>query len=305
MVDLYSGCGGLSLGFKDAGFDFQLAFDSWLPAITNYKQLVGDHIVQQDLSDEHSTIAAITKLRKTPNLIIGGPPCQDFSSAGKRTEGKNADQTIKFVEVVRAVQPDVFVMENVTLAKKSGAWKHAVSLARDAAYFVEAFDFNAARFDVPQRRHRLFTIGTKTPEVIELFKDRILEIESPHEKTVREERILSIETEGLEFYYRHPRSYERRGVFSIDEPSPTIRGVNRPVPPTYNKHPKNANELAGVDISEVRSLTHEERAQIQTFPRDYVWKGTNTEIEQMIGNAVPVRLARAIAEAINFALENC
>lgn len=100
---------------------------------------------------------------------------------------------------------------------------------------------------------------------------------------------------GIDTYYRHPRSYARRGVFSMDEPSPTVRGVNRPMPSGYKLHHNDpANSLEGI-----RSLTTMERAEVQTFPKDYMWTGSKTEIEQMIGNAVPVNLALYVANAIN------
>ena len=105
----------------------------------------------------------------------------------------------------------------------------------------------------------------------------------------------------LEAYYRHPRNYNRRGIYSLDEPSATVRGVNRPVPPGYKIHP---NDVPVKDLSEVRSLTTNERAQIQTFPADFQWVGGKTAREQMIGNAVPVSLATFIGDALNRFLLN-
>ena len=88
----------------------------------------------------------------------------------------------------------------------------------------------------------------------------------------------------IKFYYRHPRSYARRGIFSIDEPSPIIRGVNRPIPAGYIPHPTDPIK----DLTGIRALTSVERSMIQTFPKDFKFIGTKTSIEQMIGNAVPV-----------------
>lgn len=100
---------------------------------------------------------------------------------------------------------------------------------------------------------------------------------------------------GLEYYYRHPRSYQRRGIFSIYEPSPTIRGVNRPMPKTYKKH--NGDKCAPSE--NVRALTTLERSYIQTFPKGFKFEGTKSNLEQMIGNAVPVKLAQYVANCIN------
>ena len=96
---------------------------------------------------------------------------------------------------------------------------------------------------------------------------------------------------NTEYYYRHPRSYARRGIFSIDEPSATIRGVNRPIPNNYSIHPGDATK----DLSKVRVLTTLERARIQTFPKSFNFSGNKTDLEQMIGNAVPVELAKYVA----------
>lgn len=96
---------------------------------------------------------------------------------------------------------------------------------------------------------------------------------------------------NLEYYYRHPRSYKRRGIFSIYEPSPTIRGVNRPIPKTYQKHQGDA-----CDINEkLRPLTTIERSYLQTFPETFQFKGSKSNLEQMIANAVPVKLAEYVA----------
>lgn len=100
---------------------------------------------------------------------------------------------------------------------------------------------------------------------------------------------------GVNYYYRHPRNYNRRGIFSIDEPSPTVRGVNRPVPAGYKKH---SGDPAEIELSEVRPLTTIERSYLQTFPKNFKFEGTKTNLEQMIGNAVPVNLAEFLASNI-------
>jgi DNA (cytosine-5)-methyltransferase 1 len=100
---------------------------------------------------------------------------------------------------------------------------------------------------------------------------------------------------GLEYYYRHPRSYMRRGIFSIHEPSPTVRGVNRPIPKTYNRHSGDPVEIN----NDLRPLTTIERSYLQTFPENFIFSGTKTELEQIIGNAVPVKLGEFVANCIN------
>ena len=97
----------------------------------------------------------------------------------------------------------------------------------------------------------------------------------------------------MEYYYRHPRSYKRRGIFSVDEPSPTIRGVNRPKPRNYKRH---ARDLIAPDgICNLSSL---ERSLIQTFPPNFIWDESSASTEQMIRNAVPVKLANYVATCL-------
>ena len=105
---------------------------------------------------------------------------------------------------------------------------------------------------------------------------------------------------GFEYYYRHPRNYSRRGIYSIDEPAPTMRGVNRPVPKGYLGHPNDPCPVS----KDLHVLTTKERAKIQTFPDDYIWVGSKTDLEQMIGNAVPVKLGEFVANIMKECLKD-
>lgn len=287
-IDLFSGCGGMSLGFQNAGFEIVAAFDNWKPAIEVYKENFDHPIYDYDISNEASK-QFIIKLK--PNLIIGGPPCQDFSSAGKRddTLGR-ADLTITYAEIVSLAKPQFFVMENVEHIKKSRIFKEAVKILKNAGYGLSIDVLDASYCGVPQVRKRLFMVGILNDTddfLIPYFKKNL----SKDKMTIFDYLGDSF---GVEYYYRHPRSYKRRGIFSIYEPSPTIRGVNRPIPDGYFKHPGDP-----VDVSEnVRPLTTVERSYIQTFPKSFIFKGTKTNLEQIIGNAVPVKLGEFVAHSL-------
>ena len=99
---------------------------------------------------------------------------------------------------------------------------------------------------------------------------------------------------GVEYYFRIPRSYNRRAIFSIYEPCVTVRGVDRPVPKNYKKHPGDLVEIS----NKVRALTVKERSYIQTFPRNFIFEGTKTNLNQMIGNAVPVEMANYVGKVL-------
>lgn len=288
IVDLFAGCGGLSLGFQNAGYEVVAAYDFWLPAVKVYQENFSSHsIYQMDLSD---TDAAVNHIKPfAPDMIIGGPPCQDFSHAGKRLEGKRASLTEAYAKIVSQISPEWFVMENVDRAQQSDAYKAAREILKNAGYGLSEHIYDASLCGVPQKRKRFICIGKKG-EQDGFLEQCILQNEASRPMTMRDYFGNSL---GIDYYYRHPRNYSRRGFFSMDEPSPTIRGVNRPVPQGYTRHPNDPECIDGL-----RPLTTQERAQVQTFPKEFVFKGTKTDLEQIIGNAVPVKLAEFVANRI-------
>jgi len=104
----------------------------------------------------------------------------------------------------------------------------------------------------------------------------------------------------IEYYYRHARNYSRRAIFTVHEPSPTVRGVNRPIPPNYKK-----NHLDSASPAFVRPLTSFERSRIQTFPATWNWghnvRDRNSNVELLIGHAVPVKLSTILGEGMLYA----
>lgn len=293
IVDLFSGCGGLSLGFQKQGFDVVAAFEWWDAAIKCYSQNFNHSVIKMDLSDTETAIEAVKQYQ--PDMIIGGPPCQDFSHAGKRVEADRAELTDAYATIVSNVRPLCFVMENVDRARNSNAYASARSIFKSAGYGLTEVILDASLCGTPQKRKRFICFGMQGKEdgfALDLFNAR----QSDHSMTLREYFGDSL---GFEYYYRHPRNYSRRGIFSIDEPAPTMRGVNRPVPKGYPGHPNDACPV----YDGLHALTTIERALIQTFPRDFVWVGSKTDVEQMIGNAVPVNLAQYIAETVKLVTE--
>lgn len=287
-IDLFAGCGGMSMGFQNAGFDIVAAFEYWNVAAQCYRDNFKHPVFVTDLSDIKSSIEFIRGFNA--ELIIGGPPCQDFSHAGKRIEAGHANMTGVFAEIVTTIQPLYFVMENVDRVQKSNAYTSARKVFKNAGYGLTEMVLDASHCGVPQKRKRFFCIGAQgQPD--DFAMQFILSGVAKKETTLRS---YFGETLDFEYYYRHPRNYNRRAVFSIDEPAPTIRGVNRPVPKGYPGHTNDACPLN----DNIRALTTLERALIQTFPATFKWCGNKTELEQMIGNAVPVRLAEFIASAL-------
>jgi DNA (cytosine-5)-methyltransferase 1 len=287
-VDLFCGCGGLSLGFQNAGFDIVAAFDSWIPAIEVYKDNFQHPVFNRDLSEKEAYLEVATL---NPEVIIGGPPCQDFSSAGKRDESLGrANLTLSFANIVSQIKPRWFVMENVERIARSHVLRAALEVFRGQGYGLTASVLNACYCGVPQSRKRYFLIGHLDSED-NFLEPYLIKNQSKKPMTVFEYLGDSL---GIEYFYRHPRSYKRRAIFSIYEPSPTIRGVNRPIPKTYKKHQGDASAIN----ESLRPLTTIERSYIQTFPSVFKFKGNKSDLEQMIGNAVPVKLGEYVARCI-------
>ena len=295
VVDLFCGCGGLSLGFQKAGFEMIAAYDKWEAALNVYRKNFDHPAYDMDLSNVQACSIILDRLH--PDMIVGGPPCQDFSSAGKRDEeGGRGDLTVHFAQIVSNVRPKWFVMENVARITKTQKLIDAKAIFKDAGYGLSQHVLDASYCGVPQSRRRFFLIG-KLHEMNAFMEPFINSGLSTKPMTMRDYFGDSL---GIDYYYRHPRSYVRRGIFSMDEPSPTVRGVNRPMPEGYKIH---ANDPVKSKEG-IRPLTTVERSYIQTFPRDFLFFGSKTDVEQMIGNAVPVNLAKFVGEAIKKYLAN-
>lgn len=289
VVDLFCGCGGLSLGFEQAGMEVVVGYDNWDPAISTYKYNFHHPINKMDLSDVDRASEHIAQY--APDMIVGGPPCQDFSSAGLRNEDNGrGDLTLSYAKIVSVVHPEWFVMENVSTITKTRKLVEAKEIFKAAGYGLSQVVLDASLCGVPQKRKRFFLIGSLGRED-DFMTDFLIGRLADKPMSVKDYFGDKID---IQYYYRHPRSYARRGIFSVDEPSPTIRGVNRPVPSGYKLHPNDPVD----SLDGIRPLFTLERSRIQTFPESFIFTGNKSEIEQMIGNAVPVNLGNFVAKNI-------
>ena len=296
VVDLFCGCGGLSKGFELAGFNIVAAFDTWPSAITCYNANFHHNAQNLDLANVDDAINTIAPFN--PTIIIGGPPCQEFSNAGKREEGDLADLTYKYAQIITGILPQYFVMENVPRAKKSNAYKNARELYKAHNYGLTEVVLDASRCGVPQHRNRFFCIGSLN-EPDGFLTENIFRHYVGKEITVAEYFADNNIDLDIDAYYRHPTTYSRRAIFGVDEVAPTIRGVNRPKPPKYRHHLKDA--VPESEMQGITQLTLQQRAIIQTFPQDFQFDNlqiSRGDLEQMIGNAVPVELAHFVADRI-------
>lgn len=228
----------MSLGLRQAGFQIVKAFDAWPLAVDNYNRNVGPHVAVADLGDILGIIPELVVL--APDMIAGGPPCQDYSSAGRREEADNARLTLAFAVLVATVRPTWFMMENVVNAAKSATWAQARSILKAAGYGLTESKIDASRYGVPQSRRRLFVIG-RIAERDGFLASSIAAAAADKPMTIRD--LFGAETPPAMFF---PSTSEaRRSVWGPDEPAPTIRERSiRPLPVSYRSHPDDAALIA-------------------------------------------------------------
>ena len=167
VIDLFSGAGGMGLGFKEAGFNIIVANDIFKEAATTYRHnhpatpFIEGSIT--DLSIKNEIIS--TAKGKSVDVVIGGPPCQGFSLAGKRLSDDPRNFLYKeFVEIVEILSPQLFVMENVPGILSSNKGKTFESIKKEFSllgYNVEAQQLMASDYGIPQKRKRVFIVGLK------------------------------------------------------------------------------------------------------------------------------------------------
>ena len=160
VVSLFSGGGGLDLGFKQAGYDIIWAIDNEKNAVETYKKNIGNHITLGDINK--------IDLNEIPNadIVIGGPPCQSFSLAGKRNVEDARGQLVwRYLKIINKIKPKAFVFENVTgiLSAKNSSGEKIIELLKDEfrkiGYVINTKVLNAADYGVPQRRKRVIIVG--------------------------------------------------------------------------------------------------------------------------------------------------
>lgn len=322
VSSLFSGAGGLDLGFENAGFRLVYANDNWKGCWETFEK---NHKIA---IDRRSIVDVKSDDLPDSTGIIGGPPCQSWSLAGSM-RGINDPRGKLFYEYLRVLrdkQPKFFLAENVAGIISSahiGEFKKIVAEFENAGYSVEHSLLNAKDFGVPQERKRVFVIGYRN-DLGRKFDFSRLEKTKP--VTLREAigdlpkpapGIGNKPNAGLEV----PNHEYMVGGFSTifmsrnrrrcwDECSFTIQAGGRHAP----LHPDSAEmvklgpdkwEFNGGNGADVRRLSIREAARIQTFPDDFIfYYDTLDKGYAMVGNAVPVKLAEAIAKQIKKDLES-
>ncbi len=321
LISLFSGAGGLDLGFHKAGFSTLVANEIDKKIIPTYKyNFPSVEIIEGDIRNIPS--------EKFPDNIIGiigGPPCQSWSEAGslKGIEDDRGRLFYEYIRILRDKQPLFFVAENVSgmLAKRhTAAVKEFLNLFDEAGYDVSMKLLNANDYDVPEDRERVFYVGFRKELQIKNF-----EFPEPleHRPTLREaiwdlqfSAIPALEknyTNGEkcsipnnEYYIGaySPIFMSRNRVRSWDEPGFTVQASGRqcqlhPQAPKMIKVEKNLQKFVEGQESLYRRMTVREVARVQSFPDEFVFIYQDLNYAyKMIGNAVPVNMAYHLAQKI-------
>lgn len=324
-VSLFSGAGGLDLGFLNAGFDIIWANDVDKYAVESYRHNISEHIVLGDVNQLLDDIPP-------HDVLIGGFPCQPFSLMGQQLGFDDERGTLFFTieQIVRKHRPKVIVLENVKNLETHNGGKTFSRMQRilreqlldENGFGYEVFYkvLNSSEFGIPQTRRRVFVvafdrgyfrnndINFEFPETIELQQNlRDILDENVDKKYFLSEKILpTILSHGTGNYYS-------KSEIDLDVARPlcaTMHKMHRASQDNYVTDIKNRMKFEDTEekrISNVRRLTPNECRKLQGFPSDWEINVSDTQAYRQFGNAVTVdvayNVAMQIVRALNIALE--
>ena len=346
-VSLFTGAGGMDVGFENAGVKVLFANELMKEAASTYiANRPGCNMVNDDIDN----ILPQLEQYRGCGFVFGGPPCQGFSVAGKMDPDDERSRLIfTFLDAVEIVQPKAFVMENVKALGKLEKWsevrKKFIKRANELGYKCSPFILNAMEYGVSQKRERVFFIGIKDNED-PFFEYNFLNLfeEAKHKAPTIRELLSPLGRAGSK---SHPNTCTAAITFAtnpIMRKSPYagmyFNGQGRPInvdeyantlPASMggNKTPfvddeylyGNAEQDWVVSYhsglqdgsitpefaeapSRLRRISIKEATLIQTFPENYTFVGNKGKIYTQIGNAVPCKLAEAVANVVIKYLQN-
>lgn len=310
-VSLFSGCGGMDLGFRNAGFDIIYANDFDKYAVQTYKHNIGDHIVEGDISQIDAT--TIPK----HDILIGGFPCQPFSMMGTQEGFLDNVRGTLFFDVARIIEfhrPKVIVLENVRNIRthdKGNTLRVIIETLESMEYTVQHEVLNSVGFGVPQVRNRIFIVCIRNdiaskmpspfefPEPTELNTDEI-NLQSVLETDVDCKYYLSHKILPTILSHGSGNYYSKSEIdLKIARPlTATMAKMHRANQDNYVTQPSKLAEAAGK--TNIRRLTPRECARLQGFPDEFKYEGvvSDSQAYKQFGNAVTVNVAEALARQI-------
>ena len=302
VVSLFSGCGGLDLGFKKAGFDIIWANDFDKYAVESYKHNISDHIICEDINN--------IKPSDIPehDLLLAGFPCQPFSMMGKELGFSDYRGTL-FFKILNILKyhldtfgsPKIIVLENVKNLQthdNGKTFKIMKESLEELGYTVNVDTLNSADYGVPQTRNRTYVVGIKDlPGTFQFPRELPLEktLQDLLENNVDKKYFLSdkilktVMSTGTKNYYAKPE---------IDLP------IARPLCATMAKMHRASQDNYVTDNGKIRRLTPRECARLQGFPDSFEIVVSDSQAYKQFGNAVTVNVSFQVANSILTFLEN-
>lgn len=318
VATLFAGCGGLDLGFKQAGFNiiWSNEFDKTVYP-THHRNFPEAELDTRSIVDVEDDAI--------PNVdgIIGGPPCQSWSEAGAKRGIDDARGKLfhEYIRLLKAKQPKFFLAENVSgiLHKRHEiAFQNIIDMFEEAGYVISYKLLNASDFEVPQDRKRVIIVGfhkslnkkfvfPEPPKVVRTLRDCIIDL--------KDSAVPAISTQKTNPDVKFPNHEYMTGGFSSmfmsrnrvrawDEPSFTIQAGGRHAPihpqaPRMINVGKDKFEFVKKYEDQYRRMSVRECARVQTFPDNFIFNYSSVaDGYKMVGNAVPVTFAKYLATAI-------
>lgn len=334
LIDLFSGAGGMSLGFRNAGLEPILALDSDAAAVETHKlNFVGE--AHCDKIEDWLKTAEVPEA----DVVIGGPPCQGFSLLNKKRDGDSRRALWEpYLEIANRSGARVFIMENVAELYRSPELTEIRAKAREYGFQTKAEIVNAADYGAPQTRKRTIVVGWRSvsepafppaPTHADPAKGQSL----PPWRTVRQTIGDLPDPVGTEIgvgapldlhFGRNPteRSIERYKAvplggnrFDLQRKAPHL------TPACWIRKTSGGTDLFGrlwwdrpsvtirteffkpekgryLHPDKHRAITHREAARLVGFPDEFKFSGTKIEVARQIGNAVPPALAEALGRMV-------
>lgn len=339
FVDLFCGCGGLTLGLEQAGWESVLAVDHWEDAVATYTRNFPDHRAEQlDVGDlTESKLAELLDAR--PTWVVGGPPCQGFSTVGKRQREDPRNELVRqFRDVVKILEPEGFLIENVVGLKVMDFEEPVRELFAELGYEVTPVDLRAADFGVPQLRGRIVFVGHRErgqflglpPKVESASYTTVWDAIGDLPEVGAGETATAYDKEPVTDYQRRLRgdSTSIQGHTVSKHPPGLVRAISfipdggnrKSIPDRYqpesgfhNSYSRLASDAPAVAVTsnmgkpsgtrcihpfQDRGLTAREGARLQSFPDSFHFLGGVVSQRLQVANAVPILLADELGRAL-------
>lgn len=289
VLDLFAGCGGLSLGFEAAGFR-TIGYEMVEAAVDTYNRNL-----KGDCFNQFLTVGFEYPEADNIDIVIGGPPCQPFSRFGNQMGIEDArDGFPVFIDAVKRLQPRIFLFENVANILGRHKWylDLIVNELQNLGYIVEYRVLNAVNYGVPQNRERLICVGHRASFNFPVAEQRKTTVGEAIGDTMLspdpEEKILtSRQDEYIAVYEKKSHCINPRDLYP-NKPARTI---------TCRNLAGATSDMQRVRLADGRRrrITDREAARLQSFPDWFDFSGNETRRFYQIGNAVPPLLAYKIA----------